>query len=186
MRPKIRRVCFDSSSSFYNPLGPWLTTAADARERFAGKSLRFHCATAFVYPQKRYVDFTDHNALFKCLVEADEIVTFNGRISDLIVLESNITEDKARLLWQKPHHDLQGWQNCASLKDAATELLPKLAPYFDTVLEKRFAKLAARYDEFMSPRLADTYRDAKFTHHLFDLYLASGDTSHTFINDVAI
>jgi hypothetical protein len=132
----MKRVCIEIASDWYKPqTDVWLTTPTDARKYFRGKSFRFDGATAYIYTQRRYIDFTDVSKLFKCLASTDEIITFNGRICDLIVLESLVGKEAAGILWQKPHHDLQGWQGCQSLKGAITHLLPKLVPYFDSVLD---------------------------------------------------
>jgi hypothetical protein len=55
-----------------------LNTPADAREYFQEKHCKFYAATAFDDASQQYSDFTDYKQLFTCLVEADEIISFNG------------------------------------------------------------------------------------------------------------
>ena len=105
----MRRICFDIGSSYYRGYG-WLEGPEESRGYFKGTTFRFHAATAFDDANQIYRNFTDSNELFDYLVEADEIITFNGRKCDLIVLEHLIGEDAVKALWRKPHHDLSGWR----------------------------------------------------------------------------
>jgi hypothetical protein len=109
MRVRMKRVCFDIGSNyFHNPLHGFMNEPAHAREYFKDKTFEFHAATAFDSSSRKFKDFTDHKKLFAYLLRADEIVTFNGRTCDFIVLEKLIGEESMADLWRKPHHDLRG------------------------------------------------------------------------------
>jgi hypothetical protein len=179
----MKRVCFDIASNYYHDFRDgWLNKPEDARERFLGKSFTFHAATAFVHATGKAYDFVNYSDLFDLLAGADEIITFNGRTCDLIVLEHLTGLSRASDIWQKPHHDLRGWRGHNKLERAASLLLPpKLAQSFNSVETTRRAKLIhLPYPDFNKSYLPGTYRDAKFTLDLFRLYLASGDTNYTF------
>jgi hypothetical protein len=179
----MKRVCFDTSSSyFHSSLTGYLNTPEQAREQFRGRSFEFHAATAFLYESGECFDFTDHEALFAFLIEADEIVTFNGRTCDLIMLESLIGEDSFKELWKKPHHDLKGWK-AQSLKESIFWSIPDLNNSYDGLyFESRYAELSSIENDFIRGHLAGTYRDAKSTLELFGLYLTSGDKDYSFLD----
>jgi hypothetical protein len=179
----MKRVCFDTASDYYNGnFRPYLNTPEQARERFSGKSFTFHAATAFLAETDECFDFTNHGDLFAFLIEADEIVTFNGRTCDLIMLESLIGEDSFKKLWEKPHHDLKGWK-AHSLKESIFWSIPELKQSYDGLYyEARHAQLSSIKSDFIRGHLAGTYRDAKSTLELFRLYVASGDTDFSFLD----
>ncbi len=179
----MKRVCFDTASDYnYANFRPYLNTPEQARERFSGKSFTFHAATAFVHETGEYFDFTNHDDLFAFLIEADEIVTFNGRTCDLIMLESLIDEDSFKKLWEKPHHDLKGWKN-QSLEGSISLSIPELKQSYDGLyFEAHYTELNSIKNDFIRRHLAGTYRDAKSTLELFRLYLASGDTDYSFLD----
>jgi hypothetical protein len=178
----MRRVCLDTASNyFHNRLSGFLNTPAQARAHFNDKTFTFHAATTFDSSSRKYRGFTDYKELFGYLLKADEIITFNGRTCDLIVLENLIGEGPMRSLWQKPHHDLRGWRMNFSLKGAASDLLPDMKASWDTVKSERLAKIRKSSDnDFVANHLADTYRDVRFTLALFCLYEKSGDKEYTF------
>jgi hypothetical protein len=180
-----RRVCFDIACSFYaNKM--WLEGPNDARAYFLdfmerGKRFNFWAATVFDDSNRQYTDFTDYNDLFVYLTEADEIITFNGRKYDLVVLEHLVGEEPAKTLWAKPHHDLTGWRGCWKLEEAAKSLSPDLALRFESAIAERRAELGGLdADNRILDDLAGTYRDAMFTYALFTEYLRSGDSDRTF------
>lgn len=174
-----RRICFDIASNYYLGLG-WLEGPAEAREHWRGRSFTFHAATAFDDASQRYSNFTDCNELFAYLAGADEIISFNGRKCDLIVLEHLVGEEAVGALWRKPHYDLTGWRGRWSLRDAIADL-PVLASSFETVRVERLAEIGGSYtNDFVAGHLADTYRDVKFTYELFQRYVASGDSDCTY------
>jgi hypothetical protein len=180
------RVCFDIACSFYAGK-MWLEGPNDARAYFLdfmerGKRFNFWAATVFDDSNRQYTDFIDHNGLFGFLVNADEIITFNGRKYDLVVLEHLVGEQPAKTLWAKPHHDLTGWRNCWKLPDAAENILPDLALRFESTVTERRAELGTPDDvrDRTLNDLASTYRDVMFTYALFTEYLKSGDSDRTF------
>ena len=177
----MKRVCFDIGSSyFHNSLDGFMNEPSQARQYFEGKTFRFYAATTFDSSSRRFNDFTDHKRLFAYLLRADEIITFNGRTCDLIVLEKLVGVEAMKPLWHKPHHDLRGWQGYNSLRSAVSKFLPNIAASFETVQTERQAKIRNSFDsEFVAEHLANTYRDTKFTFALFERYLASGDSENT-------
>lgn len=181
----MKRICFDTGSNyFYNSLNGFMNEPSQARWHFEDKTFKFYAATTFDSSSRRFKDFTDYRKLFAHLLKADEIITFNGRTCDLIVLERLIGVDAMKNLWQKPHHDLRGWQGYHSLKSAVSKFLPSTVGAFDQVESDRFARIRNSLDsEFVASHLANTYRDVKFTWALFRKYQASGDSEQTFRND---
>jgi len=181
----MRRICFDIASNYFHSLmsGVALNEPSEAREFFENRTFRFHAATAFDSKARKYFHFTDSKKLFAFLLKADEIITYNGRICDFIVLEKMIGERQMMGLWQKPHHDLICWRfvHKVTLKKASEELLPNLFPKWDVAKEERLFDIKDRYqNEFIEGHLAETYRDVKFTYALFRLYEKSKETGNTF------
>jgi len=175
----MTRVCFDTASNYFHDFRDgYLNSPEQAREQFRGKSFRFRAATAFVHETGQSFDFENHEGLFAFLVKADEIITFNGRTCDLIVLESLIGEDSAKSLWQKPHHDLKGWRG-QSLENSVSQF-PDLKRSYSLLRETRYEELSFIKDDFIRRELAGTYRDAKCTLELFRLYLGHGKSEFTF------
>lgn len=177
----IRRVCFDIQSSYFCGPAVWLDDPYQARLHFRNTSFRFWAATAFDDAAERYTDFDGCEELFATLIKADEIITFNGRKCDLIVLDSLMGEDACKSLWQKTHHDLTGWRGYWRLKDAVQNLLPESASQFESTCSKQRAHLTdCGWKDRMLKDLSDTYRDVFFTYELFRKYRASGDSDRTY------
>jgi hypothetical protein len=181
----MKRVCFDIGSNyFYNGLYGFMNEPSQARCYFEDKTFKFYAATAFDSSSRRFRDFTDYKKLFAYLLKADEMITFNGRTCDFIVLERLVGTEAMRSLWKKPHHDLRGWGGEFKLASAVSEFLPNIKASFDTVQSNRLDQIRKSYgNEFIAEHLANTYRDTKFTWVLFQKYLASGSSEHTFHND---
>jgi hypothetical protein len=178
----MRRICFDIASNyFHDGKDGFLNGPSDARAYFRDRTFRFDAATVVDSANRTARDFTNYAELLDCLVSADEIISFNGRTSDLIVLEKLVGEEAMRMLWVKPHHDLRGWRNWFKLEIACSNLLPGIAASFNELEAERLTELRNSHkSDFIAERLANTYRDAKVTLELFDLYLISGDSSRTF------
>ena len=183
-QPSPRRICFDIASNFYySPLHVWLRGPNDARRHFIDHQFRFDAATAFNAVTHEFVDFTDFEHFYEFLLSADELISYNGRLCDLVVLESLIGEDHMKGIWSKPHHDLSGWQNIFPLKESIRHHLPNLVSRWDTELEDRRIKLStSNREDFLVSRLADTYRDSFFTYQLFKKYLEGGERERTFLD----
>ncbi len=174
-----RRVCFDIASNYFSR--GWFRGPNEARSYFRDNRFSFWAATAFDDSTQQFTDFTDYNELLSFLVDADEIITFNGRKCDLVVLESLVGEEPMRMVWGKPHHDLTGWRFCWKLENATRDLLPDLASRFESTIAERRAELGAPdSDSRIMDDLAGTYRDVKFTYALFVEYLKSGDSDRTY------
>lgn len=187
-----RRLCFDIASSWFYGLYGWLKSPNDARRHFRDSSFNFWAATVFDESSKRYLDFVDINDLFSCLSKADEIITFNGRNCDLVVIEKLVGEEAAKILWAKTHHDLAGWRGRNSLNQAMCDFVPDLYQRSDSVKAARQRELES-YCSMSGPLLdtdrmhdlVGTYRDTLFTYELFKRYLESGDSDRTF-NDSSL
>ncbi|HEU5351478.1 MAG TPA: hypothetical protein VFU55_07755 [Terracidiphilus sp.] len=169
-------MCFDTASSYFHDFRDgFLTTPDDARAYFRNQTFEFHAATVFDSSTRRYRDFIDYRKLFDFLITADELVTFNGLICDLIVLEERMGgKEMVQQLWQKPHYDIAGVNNYQSLPDTISIRLPKKASSFSAVEFDRLEKIRGRFTDFQSEHLANTYRDAKFTYMLFREYERRG------------
>ena len=175
-----RRMCFDTASNWFLRLG-WLDGPDAAREYFRTRPLKFHAATVFDEADRQFHDFTNSNDLFAFLCAADEIITFNGRKCDLIVLEHAIGADEVGALWRKPHHDLTGWQHNWSLTASVQAILPERASGFKAMRHSRREALRATdHTDFHADHLAGTYRDTAFTYALFEAYRARGGSDRTF------
>jgi hypothetical protein len=176
------RVCFDTASNyFWNGLGGYLNTPEQARCAFEGFNFRFDCATAVIIESRESFDYTDHRELFALLEQADEIVTFNGRTCDLIVLEKLLKPEESRKLWAKPHHDLKGWLE-QSLEASAKRFSPELGVQYGRLRQQRVAilEVSKTLNDFQTSALAGTYRDAWVTFELGCAYLKSGNTDFTY------
>ena len=188
----MRRICFDIGSSyFWNGKKGFLNHPSQARDAFENEPFKFYAATTFDSSLRKFQDFTDVKKLFARLEKADEIITFNGRTCDLIVMEKLLGYETMKTIWCKPHHDLRGWRMNFALKNAVRELLPDMVSSFDNVEQERLQDIRASsikstFDpEFIISHLANTYRDTKFTYALFLEYLKSGNQEYTFREDWA-
>ncbi|MGC2162765.1 MAG: hypothetical protein WA634_12700 [Silvibacterium sp.] len=193
----VRRVCFDIQSDFFiRPLALPLDDDPNEarwylktqwRSRRKG-TCKFQAASAFDDSNQQYMDFTDCNRFFAYLLNADEIITFNGRKYDFVVLENVVGEEAAKALWARPHHDLWKWEDYPRrLEEAVAHFLPQLKPRFEDVRTERRAELGPLDSEdALLNWLAGTYRDVFFTYKLFLKYLESGDSGRTFCNDLEI
>lgn len=175
----MRRMCFDTASNYHRHFtDPYLNTPDDTRAFFRaryGEVLpRFLRATVFDSSTKRYRDFTDYRKLFDFLITADELISFNGRIWDLVILEKLVGEDSAQQLRQKPHYDLMGMRNKSGLRSNINESLPNRALIFEKVETDRLEKIRHRFDLDTAMSLANTYRDTMFTYMLFREYERCG------------
>ncbi len=178
----MKRIAFDIACNYYKDQSAgWIDRPGQAREYYREKPPKFHAATALDATTQQSTDFVDPRQLLDCLLGGDEIITFNGRIYDLILLENIAGPDAVRALWMKPHHDLAGWHYYWKLKDAIRfELGDDAAASYDPVKEARLNEIRGSYDEFIADQLSGTYRDAKFTLDLFERYRLSGKISQTF------
>ena len=177
----VRRVCFDIGSNYYwSSLKGFLNEPSQSRACFQDKKLKFHAATTFDSYTRKFTDFTDPKSLLDHLQSAEEIITFNGRTCDLIVLEKILGEEALASVWNKPHHDLRGWKGF-SLADSVKSALPNKVGLFESTERKRLSTLLkGTCDEFIRGHLANTYRDTKFTYALFLEYLKTGSREYTF------
>jgi hypothetical protein len=182
-----KRVCFDIACSlFHDQRHGWIEGPNVARRYFADQKCRFDYATAFDDSIHQYVDISDCQELFEYLSKADELITFSGRIYDLVGLEQIVGEESTKALWGKPHHDLNGWRGYFSLQGAVREFLPNDLSRYDLIKAKRREELMnAGRGERDSSTLGGTHRDVFFTYNLFLKYMESGDTDRTF-NDLTI
>lgn len=181
----MKRICFDIGSNLFHDFRDgFISEPSQARLYYAGKPCRFDAATTFDSSSREFKNFTDYNELFAGLLKADEIITFNGRIYDLIVLQKLVGDHSMKELLRKPHHDLCGWRDY-ELKRSISIVLPDMAASFDAVYSERAAELGDSYNESLTPKLANTYRDVKFTYALSEQYLVSGNSEYTFLNDHA-
>ena len=157
----MKRVCFDiACNAFHNFRDGWLGDPITARQYFEQKDIRFYAATACVCEAEDFIDFTDFGDLLGCLAGADEIVSFNGRVYDLIMLEKLVGRDAA---------------------SAVSRFLPQLAASFESAwVARRSDLLHASHSDFQRDQLAGAYRDSKFTRALFRQYVMSGDNDFTF------
>lgn len=183
MMNKTRRICFDISCSLFHPkTHGYLNTPDQARDYFREQNPQFWGATAFDSTTRKFRDFTDCRKLYDFISGADEIITFNGRVYDFIAIEKLTGAETMQGIWRKPHHDIVGWRLSGSLENAVKEMLPKLAPSFESAQTERFEKIRSRFEENTARALANTYRDTKFTYALFRLYESSGECGRTFFD----
>ena len=181
----MRRICFDIACSLYRDYtDPFLNEPANARSFFENQDAKFHAATAFDEAEQNYRDFTDPQELFNFLVGADEIITFNGRVYDLILLEMVLGKTVLSELWKIAHHDLWKWRGFGGLHATIQYVFPSLAKSFESEFADRLDTLFA-LEPSLANHLANTYRDTKFTYLLYREYAASGESSNTF-RDVRI
>jgi hypothetical protein len=178
----VKRVCFDIGVSHWRrPGSPFLNTPDDARDYFSEETVVFRAATAYDSLTRKYKDFTDYRKLLDCLDTADELISFNGRIWDLIIIEKLAGEDAMKSVWQKPHHDLAGWHVNWKLENAVKELPPHIASSYESIQSERLRKICNRVNnDLVASHLANTYRDTKFTYALYRMYAKSGETDRTF------
>src|SRR5262245_11335909 len=107
-----QRLCFDTESNGRWPYDwPWGDIAYRRAEIHSWKS-RFDAGVVYDQSKRSYQAFgTDQiDDLVTYLATADELVSFNGRRWDLLILENLCGRERIRKeLWSKPHHDLHGW-----------------------------------------------------------------------------
>lgn len=184
MPSPIRRMCFDTESSwFWDPRWGWLETES-ARSCFQDKSLQFNCAVVHDTARGRYLEFGPQDAprLLATLAKADELVTYNGLVCDMIVLEHVCGADQvANSLWRIPHTDLCGWRGIYGLGALVKRVLPNRLDAFAHGEDYEQRRLAARDGEsHVVWKMPKCKNDVRFTLAAFRTYLKSGDTERTF------
>lgn len=181
----MKRVSFDTSSNlFHSSGGVYLDTPDEARKCFGSREILFHAASAFVIGEAAVHQFLEPRAFCDFLCQADELISYNGRVWDLRVMENVLGYVAMTDICCKPHHDLMGWRTSSGLKKAVETVLAISPSVFEEVQSDRNQILSAegKVDQFQASHLANTYRDAKFTALLWDRYSLSGDTHRTFYN----
>jgi len=179
---RIRRMCFDTESNCFKHYSePWgdipYMRAFIARKQ----DLAFHAGVICDRTHGRYLLFSsaELEAFIAHLSEADELVSFNARRWDLLILEAVCGRDRIeRMLWSKPHHDLRGWRS-GSLEDVAHSVLGVSQEDWRGIRERRFAELDAQR-RLDADKIANAWRDTHFTSELFKRYLAEGSGSRSF------
>ncbi len=91
----MKRVSFDLASGTRFPKYDFRNTPADARLLVPDEQIVFQAGTAWLDDPEKGIDFFDACAFAAFLANADEIISFNGRVYDLILLERLIDPDVA-------------------------------------------------------------------------------------------
>ncbi len=178
----MQRLCFDTASDyFWNGSKGYLNTPEQARAQFEGYAFKFYAATAIDFDSNQVTTYESVDLFLEDVLAADELVSFNGRTCDLIVIETFAEPEQVEALWAKTHHDLKGWLGCQKLSALAQKTAPTEFVDFDArvvSLTKDFVK--AGHIDWIAEKLANTFRDSYFTNLAFAAYIASGDRDNTF------
>ena len=122
----MRRLCFDTESTYFMRPGSGVGTPEAHREYWRGKNLHFHCGVVFDEEAGRYFEFSSNRAveLLELLASADELVSHSGRLVDLIVPEHACGEDRVAPLEKIVHHDLMEMCQMTSLANLSQQFIP--------------------------------------------------------------
>jgi hypothetical protein len=179
-RPRLRRLCFDIESDRYWSLAWGWGTVQERRSIIRDWKVRFDAGVVYDASTGRYRAFDAGrlDEFVTYLATADELVSFNGRRWDLLLLENLSGEGKIReALWSKPHHDLHGWKGRYEKDDLAKTVLPPAAHALDDKWTKWHPKLLGKEPtRFDRPdKVKKGWMDVSLTCEVFRLYLAEGD-----------
>lgn len=152
--------------------------------------MRFDCALTYD-GAGHYMEFTDPRKLVDELLSADELISFNGRRCDLLILEKFCGDDYVRPLWDKVHHDLFGYRYCYSLDALAMNLIGEEATaQWERSLEEHREKLVASgQSDFWAISWSDVRDDVDRTYAVFEQYIHSEHftkRTNTFTDEVAV
>ena len=178
----MKRLCFDTESTYYkSPYSP-IGDPAWHREYFRkmGKKFEFHCGVIYNAKARKYREFSrgKARAFVDLLSTADELISHSGRRVDLIVLEHSCGEEAVAPLWEIPHWDLFYIHNWESLTDLARRLIPRLNKRCDRRLKEANVRAAARWPVvnnwvseslFIAEKLAKARRDVELTYRVFKM-----------------
>jgi hypothetical protein len=107
----------------YLPVGYGFLPTDGIREYFRDRTVRFHCGVIYDAIRRRYHTFRPDEAskMVEMLSQADELISFNGKRWDLLMLEKQVGRDCVdRSLRRIHHHDLSGWQAIARSRPPST------------------------------------------------------------------
>jgi hypothetical protein len=76
----MKRLCFDTESTYFKPPGSDIGTPAEHREYLRGKRISFRCAVVFDESTGRYQEFDERETseLVSVLSSADELISHSG------------------------------------------------------------------------------------------------------------
>jgi hypothetical protein len=169
----IRHMCFDTESDAYRGVEyGWGEEPDDIRWYFERRRrpVSFHCGIVYDASRHRYHDFGPNQAseMLNLLSQADELVSFNGKRWDFIILETQLGYDRVELsLAGIRHYDLWGHKGQWSLRGLGRSVLSKneMKRLDDESHEARY--VAAGFGDFLSSRLSKCARDVQLTYAVF-------------------
>jgi hypothetical protein len=161
--PRLRRLCFDTESDArWHYTWPWGDIPYRRAEIKTWK-IRFDAGVVFDASTGRYHAFDADQAddLVSYLATADELVSFNGRRWDMLILENLCGEDTIQnKLWSKPHHDLSGWRGFYGLEDLSRYMLPTEFPTWGSLHTVRHQEMMNHgWTDWSASRVAKAWRD---------------------------
>lgn len=146
----------------------------------------FKCAVVFDEQSGTYREFNDQELgeLVSVLLSADELITYNGKRFDLIIIERDCENGSASALWNIKHHDL--WEiYSGGLDNMADKYISEILPPLTREWNVRHERARERppgatewrprghvWDE-ISDKLADATYDVKRTYALFKVLTAA-------------
>jgi hypothetical protein len=171
----IRRMCFDTENgAFLSPVYGF-GTEDGIREYFRDRSVRFDCGVVYDVLRRRYCAFREAGKMVAMLSRADELISFNGKRWDFIMLEKQVGPDCVdRSLRRIHHHDLLGWQGRYELRALARSVMPKEEmERLDDYQQYDGHYNGLGFGEFLSGRLSKCRCDVQLTYAVFRRYEAA-------------
>lgn len=170
-------MCFDTEGSGYLRPEYGFQPEDVIREYFRDRHVRFDCGIVYDAVNRRYRIFSSSEArkMVGMLSQADELVSFNGKRWDLVMLEKQVGRECIdQSLRRIRHHDLSGYKGQYELNELSRSVLP--VQEMDRLVQYRRYKAyyeTRGFDDFQSSRLSKCRCDVQLTYAVFRRYIVS-------------
>jgi hypothetical protein len=162
---RLKRLCFDSGSSYFKPHGSEVVSPEELRDYFQrrGQRFTFHCAVVYDASNDRFLEFGrgEARAFLDTLSVADELVSHSGRYADFLVLEHECGQAAVEPLRHIRHHDLLDIFGLISVETLARELVPDYERSLRREYDGRMKAAQSASDPFIAEKLAGARFDVE-------------------------
>lgn len=174
----VKRLCFDTDSSYFKPYGSEVVSPEDLRDYFErlGKRFTFYCAVVYDPTADRFFEFGrgQASALVQLLATADELISHSGRYADFLVLEHACGREAVDPLRRIRHHDLFDIFGLKSVDALAREHVPDHERELRREYDRRFKAAESAFDSFIAEKLAGARFDVERIWAIFQARIADG------------
>jgi hypothetical protein len=174
----MRRLCFDTESSFFIDKRHGNVDVETRRELSNRQPIRFDCGVIYEEETNQYYEFTAQTVvnMIEMLKQADEIISHSGSRHDLIVLNRVCGSELVAPIEKIKHHDLYYICNRRSLNTLTEQYFPSDYAEWEVDYERCYAEADAKSpDNFVPARLVKARHDVKRTYAVYKELLRRGE-----------